>query len=40
MATPPPRSGTVIDDHDLPVLQARRDTATHLDTWDSDHNPG
>ncbi|MFE2844803.1 DUF6221 family protein [Streptomyces scopuliridis] len=33
----PPRSGTVIDDHDQPVLHTRRDVATHLATWNPNH---
>ncbi|MFF4450133.1 DUF6221 family protein [Streptomyces sp. NPDC001502] len=33
----PPRSGTVIDDHDQPVVHAQRDIATHLATWDPPH---
>ncbi|OEJ22085.1 hypothetical protein AR457_40050 [Streptomyces agglomeratus] len=30
----PPRSGTVLDDHDEPVVHTQRDIATHLETWD------
>lgn len=33
----PPRSGTVIDDHDQPVVHTQRDIATHLATWDPPH---
>ncbi|MEV6674956.1 DUF6221 family protein [Streptomyces sp. NPDC051162] len=33
----PPHSGTVIDDHDQPVVHTQRDVATHLATWDPPH---